>query len=166
MSTETFNQNNFIRKIFINKKIDEVNELISTPAGIARWFIDKAEYRSPDNLVRKDSDEAQKADKYKWYWLYKNFSTEGEILEAETNRILKFTFGSAGIVAITLTEDEGRTLVELKQENYPGQKYDEDAYINCYVCWTFYLANLKSVMETGYDLRDRDTNYMEGFVNK
>ena len=166
MPNQFFNHNNFIRKIFINKNIDKVYKLISTPSGIAKWFIDKAEYTTEKNSLRKENEEARKTDKYKWFWLYKDYSTEGEVLETEANKLFKFSFGSAGIVTITLTEDNGKTLVELKQENYPGQKYDEDAYINCYVCWTFYLSNLKSVMEAGFDMRDRDTNYMDGFVNK
>jgi len=164
--SETFNHNSFIRKICINKSIDEVCKLVSTPAGITKWFIDKAVYTTPQNTMRKNDELAEKGDKYKWFWLYKNYSTEGEILETETNKLFKLTFGSAGIVTITLAEENGKTLVELKQENYPGEKYDESAYINCYVCWTFYLSNLKSVMEAGFDLRDRDTNYAEGFVNK
>jgi uncharacterized protein YndB with AHSA1/START domain len=166
MNNETFNHNSFIRKIYINKNIDEVYKMIALPGGISKWFIDKAEYTSAQNTLRNENEEAHQGDKYKWLWNYKNFSTEGEVLEAETNRLFKFTFGSAGIVTITLAKENGKTLVALKQENYPGQKYDEDAYINCYVCWTFYFLNLKSVMENTFDLRDRDTNYMEGFVNK
>jgi uncharacterized protein YndB with AHSA1/START domain len=164
---ENFNHNSFIRKIYINKNINEVYKMIVLPERISKWFIDKAEYTSAQKTFRNENEEARQGDKYKWLWNYKNFSTEGEILESEKDKIFKFTFGSAGIVTITLKEGEkNKTLVELKQENFPGEKYDEYAYINCYVCWTFYLLNLKSVMEKAFDLRDRDTNYMDGFVNK
>ncbi|RPI18627.1 MAG: SRPBCC domain-containing protein [Ignavibacteriae bacterium] len=165
MSDSNFNRDFFVRKIFINKNIEDVYELAATPAGIAKWFIDKAEYCYDDNKFRGDNEPAQPGDKYKFYWLYKDYSADGEVIEAETNKIFKFTFGGAGIVTITLSEENQKTLVELKQENYPGKQYDMDAYINCYVCWTFYLANLKSVMEAGFDMRDRE-DYLEGFVNK
>jgi uncharacterized protein YndB with AHSA1/START domain len=163
---ENFNSNSFLRKIYINKKIEEVYRMVAEPSGISKWFIDKAEYISLNNMPRKDNEEAMKGDKYKWHWSYKNFTIEGEMLETVHNKRFRFTFGDAGIVTISLKEEKSKTLVELKQENFPGKKYDEYLYVNCYVCWTFYLLNLKSIMENDFDLRDRDTSYMEGFVNK
>lgn len=159
-----FNKNFFIRKICINKSIEKVYNLIATAGGLSKWFIDKAEFLNND-FIRKEPEFPLPGDKYKIYWLYKDYSSDGEVIEVQKNNVFKFTFGDAGIVTISLTEEGSKTLVELKQENYPGKEYDHDSYVNCYACWTFYLANLKSVLEKNYDMRDRDY-YTEGFVNK
>jgi uncharacterized protein YndB with AHSA1/START domain len=162
--TNIFNKDFFIRKIYINKSIDKVYNLAATAGGLSKWFIDKAEFFNNGSL-RNDHEFSAPGDKYKIYWLYKDYSSGGEVIKVQKNKVFKFTFGDAGIVTISLSEENGKTLVELKQENYTGKEYDHDSYVNCYVCWTFYLANLKSVLEKNYDMRDRE-NYMEGFVNK
>ncbi len=162
--SNTFNKDFFIRKICINKAIDKVYNLAATAGGLSKWFIDKAEFFNNASL-RNENEFPSTGDKYRIYWLYKDYSSIGEVIEVQKNETFKFTFGDAGIVTISLSEEGGKTLVELKQENYTGKEYDHEAYVNCYVCWTFYLANLKSVLEKNYDMRDRE-NYMEGFVNK
>ena len=160
-----FNKDFFIRKIYINKSIDKVYNLAATAGGLSKWFIDKAKFFNNSGMLRDENDYPAAGVSYRIYWLYKDYSSGGEVIEVQKNKIFKFTFGDAGIVAISLSEEGGKTLVELKQENYTGKEYDHDSYVNCYVYWTFYLANLKSVLEKNYDMRDRE-NYMEGFVNK
>jgi len=56
-------------------------------------------------------------------------------------------------------------VVELWQENIPG---DEDSKVNlhmgCTKGWTFYLTNLKSILEGGIDLRNKNIS-LKNVVN-
>lgn len=70
---------------------------------------------------------------------------------------MKFSFGEAGIVSVAIINEEGENIVELTQEEIP---IDEEAKINyhmgCSEGWAFYLVNLKSILEGGIDLRNKD----------
>jgi hypothetical protein len=81
----------------------------------------------------------------------------GKILEANGTDYLKFSFAGNCEVSVFIREEEGEAVVELWQENIPT---DEPGRVNiqigCGEGWTFYLANLKSILEGGIDLRNRN----------
>jgi hypothetical protein len=56
---------------------------------------------------------------------------------------------------VELELDEGQTRVRLTQEGMPESTAGLQMFIDCYGGWTFYLTNLKSVMEGGLDLREK-----------
>ena len=79
------------------------------------------------------------------------------MLEVNGKDLLRFTFAGSCVVTVTVKIESGETIVELQQENIP---LDEDArvhyHLGCLTGWTFYLANLKSVLEGGIDLRNKN----------
>ena len=81
----------------------------------------------------------------------------GEIIAANGVDRLKFSFHDPMTVSVSIFREGGVSIVELVQENIP---LDEDSrknyFVGCGEGWTFYLANLKSVLEGGLDLRNKD----------
>jgi hypothetical protein len=80
-----------------------------------------------------------------------------QILEADGSNRLIFTFHAPMIVSIAILLEQDTKIVELKQEHIPADENSRTSYfVGCGEGWTFYLANLKSVLEGGLDLRNRD----------
>lgn len=81
----------------------------------------------------------------------------GEILEANGKDRFRFSFGKAGICTVTIKEENGQHIVELVQDNIPDDEQGKHYWhLGCKTGWTFYLANLKSLLEGGIDLRNKD----------
>ena len=96
--------------------------------------------------------------------LYKELGLKGEVLEANGRDHVKFSFGETATFNIRLSEKDDRVLFTLTQVSNPENPMEEEAHINCYVCWTLFILNLKSVAENGIDLREWDYD-MDGLVN-
>ena len=112
----------------------------------------------PETKYPQDKIEVQ--DTYVWMWHgWPDETTEkGEILQLE-NHHLKFSFGKAGNVTVRVKEDRGQSILELQQNEIPVDEISKSYYhIGCTKGWVFYLSNLKSLLEGGIDLRNRDTN--------
>ena len=164
MNQNSFNMQSFRHSIYLSKSVDEVYKLIGTGNGLTKWFIGKSVYEH-GGVIRKDDEYVQTGDKFKWNWLEKDLSITGKVPEAEVNSKFSFTFGSSFIVTITVQEDKGRTLFTLCQEYSPDAVTNDFAHINCCVCWAFFVTNLKSVIESGNDLRETQI-YNEELVNR
>ncbi len=71
--------------------------------------------------------------------------------------MIRFSFAGTCIVTLTLKKEQNETIVELEQQDLP---LDETARVNyhlgCMTGWTFYMANLKSILEGGLDLRNKN----------
>ncbi len=154
MNEENFNWDNFKRSIIVKSDIETCYQMIATSEGIVKWFIGEAIYNANSGNPRSIDEFIQKGDTYYWKWYHKELEITGKVLETNGKDLIKFTFGDAGTVSFKLINYKERVLVELKQEVYPGKTYDKFAHINCYVCWSFFLINLKSVVENGIDLRE------------
>ncbi|MGB7068667.1 MAG: hypothetical protein WBD22_04175 [Pyrinomonadaceae bacterium] len=66
---------------------------------------------------------------------------------------------------VALAEDAGETVCELRQ--LMTQETEEEkvyCFIECGLGWTFYLTNLKSFLEGGIDLRNKNDN-LHGVIN-
>ena len=65
-------------------------------------------------------------------------------------------------MSVSITAEDGVTVVELVQENIPIDDLSRVNYhLGCLTGWTFYLANLKSVLEGGIDLRNKNQNLLK-----
>ena len=92
-----------------------------------------------------------------WYGWCDDVVEKGKILEANGKDFIKFTFGKAGIVNVQIKTEENETIVELTQEEIPVDEESKfNFYVGCGEGWTFYLANLKSILEGGIDLRNKN----------
>ena len=60
-------------------------------------------------------------------------------------------------VSVAFRTEEGETIVELTQYNIAvDDRSKSNFHVGCMQGWTFYLANLKSLMEAGIDLRNKN----------
>jgi len=114
---------------------------------------------TPDGAVVKPQDYIQTGDKYEWRWhgWSDDVVERGTFLDANGKDFLKFVFGKAGIVSVQIKIEEGAAIVELTQEEIPVDEESKFSFhVGCSTGWTFYLANLKSVLEGGLDLRNKN----------
>jgi len=151
--------NEFKLRVNIDAPLEKVYPLWATPGGLEAWFLRRAIFTAPDGAgARKNSDPLQKGDLYKWYWFgYPDSVAEkGAVLEANGKDQFRFTFSLGCPVHISLYRECDETIVELVESGLPT---DEETMWRHYVGdskgWIFYLANLKSVLEGGLDLRNR-----------
>lgn len=165
MTHENFNWEQFHHGLLLDLSLDEAYHYLATPAGITSWFIGTAEYTNQAGHVRGKHDFAQTGDHFKWKWLAKDHTLTGTVLAAETDHLFRFTFGSDFVVDMHLKREHDRTLVTLTQFNNSPHKEGNFGYLNCCVCWVFFLSNLKSVAETGTDLRETQVD-LEMLVNR
>ncbi len=148
----------FTRRITVNGPVSDVYEAWAVPSQIERWFLRSAEYVAFDGKARARNDEVETGDSYLWRWhgYLDDVSESGRVVEANGNDRFVFTFTSDCNVAVDIREEGGETVVELTQSNIPEDK-DRGIFIDCGYGWAFYLGNLKSVLEGGVDLRNKNT---------
>ena len=138
----------------------------ATPGGLEKWFLRKADFFTVPMRQRGPEEQIAKEDTYKWYWHgYDNSVNEhGSVLEANGLDFLKFTFTGGTTVSVSFSTRNGLTMIDLVQEGIPQESDPEkNLLVQCQIGWTFYLANLKSVMEGGKDLRNKRVELMSCF---
>ena len=149
----------FVTRINVNAPLQTLYNAWATRAGMESWFLRLSEYKKPDGVIRKNDEPVQKDDTYRWMWhgWPDSMVEHGKILELNGKDYFKFSFGNAGNVAITIRKEEGENIVELVQDNIPSDEESKfNWHIGCKTGWTFYLANLKSILEGGIDLRNKN----------
>jgi hypothetical protein len=130
----------------------------TTGEGLENWFLRKAAFIKHDGTSKNRTTPAEVNDSYEWLW--HGWSDEvvekGKIL-AMSDNFLSFSFGKAGDVDVRIKQEQDETIVELLQYNIPTDESSRVYYhIGCAKGWLFYLTNLKSVLEGGIDLRNRN----------
>jgi hypothetical protein len=158
MTEKNFNMQRFSHAIYLNAPVEKVYELAVTPSGIIKWFIGKAKYFYKDNNIRLGNESAEKGDSFLWTWLNKDLELKGIVTESLRDKIFQFTFSPLYIVTIEIHSEGNKTKLTLTQEYQEAAAGNDFNYINCCTCWVFFLTNLKSVIENGIDLREKDAN--------
>lgn len=141
-----------------NTDIRSLYEAWATTKGLEKWFLRQADFFTVPRRKREPEEFILKEDTYEWYWHgYGDDTVEkGVILEANGTDTIKFTFAGESIVTVTMYSRNGVSIIELTQENIPIENDpSKNLYVQCQLGWTFYLANLKSVIEGGLDLRNK-----------
>lgn len=155
----------FKRQIFIKAECAEVFKAWTTAKGITAWFIAEAQYTTVNGQHRALDEQIQSGDQYYWRW-HQDLETQGEILEVQPNTRLCFTFGNKGdgsdekvIVTVSFTELDNETMIELHQDNMPTSDDDKRRwYLGCNMGWSFFMTNLKALLEYGADLREYEAD--------
>jgi hypothetical protein len=138
--------------------------LWATQTGLEKWFLREANFYTISKRLREPYEMIGKEDTYKWFWYGYEEGEKGTILEVNEIDLIKFTFSNKSIVTVNIKTSKGLTLVELTQENIPNEDdLDKNLYVQCQIGWTFYLANLKSIVEGGVDLRNKRTDLKSSF---
>ncbi|MEN0054200.1 MAG: SRPBCC domain-containing protein [Mucilaginibacter sp.] len=146
--------------------VRNIYEAWATPAGLESWFLRRAEFCAIAGRQRAPHEFISKEDTYTWYWHgYDDNTVEyGQVLENNGADLIKFTFSGKSIVTVDIQNKYGQTLIELTQENIPQEEDPtRNLYVQCQIGWTFYLANLKSIVEGGKDLRNKRVDLFTSF---
>ncbi len=152
----------FSQKIYISVPMQRVYDAWTTRANLESWFLRKAEFKSPEGEIRDDNSAVQAGDTYEWLWHgHPDTTTEhGAVTEANGKDRFAFVFGKAGVVTIQLTDHGNITEMVLTQSQIPtDEKSRSDFHVGCSTGWAFYHSNIKSVLEGGLDLRNKNPAY-------
>jgi uncharacterized protein YndB with AHSA1/START domain len=156
-----YNWNEFTRRIPIQAPAKSVYDAWTTQQGLESWFLRLAQFKKPNGELRPRNDRIEAGDHYKWLWHGYTDSTaeESNIISINGWDQLSFGFSGGCVVSVTIAQEEGETICELNQQ-IPMDDADEKQYffIECGNGWGFYMTNLKSVLESGHDLRNRNVN--------
>lgn len=153
-----YNWKQFIKRITIHSSPESIYEAWTTQHGLESWFLRLAEFKSRDGLLRKRSESVRLGDRYKWLWFgYDDTVVEQkEILSANGVDELRFGFSGGCLVKVVVKEEEGETICELEQTMPMDDETEQrHFFIECGKGWTFYMTNLKSILEGGIDLRNK-----------
>ena len=122
-------------------------------------------FQSTAGEIRGDSVPASVTDRYhfRWWGWPDDMEEFGEILQANGLNHFEFTFTANEMndmkVQVRLSKEAEFVRVTLHQYDIPvtekGKCY---FHLGCTKGWTFYLSNLKSILEGGLDLRNKDEN--------
>jgi uncharacterized protein YndB with AHSA1/START domain len=164
MSEFNYDWTRFERQIFINADRRTVFRAWAVPEEIVKWFIASAEYACADSTPRPSTDVVAAGDTYYWEW-HQDLRTQGTILEVVENERLVFTFGDKEpgsdekiIVEVeVLTQEDGVTLLRLVQKNMADTPQAHVSWhMQCNLGWSFFMTNLKGLLEYSVDLRETD----------
>ena len=151
----------FKKRISINSSHAEIFDAWTTQEKLEQWFLSKANFKSDKGFSKNRTSEIETNDSYTWMWHGSENIEEGQILENNNTDYLRFTFLGCE-VSVEIKTEKGENIVELTQYNIP---IDETSIMNYYVgCtrgWTFFLTNLKSILEGGIDLRNKNKNLID-----
>ncbi len=140
----------------------KVYEAWATRAGLESWFLRKAEFKSPEGKIRDGNSAVQVGDTYAWFWHgHPDTAAEyGVVTEANGKDCFAFVMGKAGVVTIQLTDHGNETEMVLTQSDIPTDEAGKSHYhVGCSSGWAFYHGNIKSILEGGMDLRNKNPDY-------
>jgi len=141
--------------LFVEASIDTLYKMWTTTSGMSSFWSSETSGTSHSGEERQAGDTYLIGDRFDL-----SFTTGGkadiEILNIEDNKFLLFSFGEAyGWVRVELEEVGRRTKVVLHQFGMPiDDKSQWEVHAHARGWWVFNLMNMKSVAETGIDLRD------------
>ncbi len=149
----------FTKRISIKTDAKSIYDSWATQQGLEEWFLRLAAFVKPDGTPREAHTNVQAGDTYTWLWFgYGDETVEyGKVLQANGTDSFQFTFSGGCIVNVHVKEEHDETVCVLTQSNIPLTEEGKVNYhLGCMQGWTFYLANLKSYLEGGIDLRNKN----------
>ena len=124
MMEKIFDWGKFIRRLYIKTDSQTAFNFIATSQGLSSWFLQRANYFSPQGTMRAKNELTLKNDQYDWKWFYKNHNLKGKVLETNNKNFIKFTFGSS-LVSFELKDTkENGVLLELNSLSPEGDRFD------------------------------------------
>ena len=156
-----FDWSRFLVRIDVRSSIDRLYDAWATRSGMESWFLRVSAYSSSDGVLRAAAERAKTGDSYEWMWFgWPDETAErAKILDCNDRDLFKFSFGKAGNCTVRIYEESGKTIVELVQDEIPTDEAGKHSFhLGCKNGWTFYMANLKSILEGGIDLRNKDAS--------
>ena len=146
---DNFNWSQFTKRIQIKSDLATIYNSWTKSAELEKWFLSKAVYFDSNGKNISATENVSADCKYEWNWFAQNYFESGKVITANGTDLFEFTFA-------------GECKVQVKLSEVKNSK--QNIRLGCAFGWTFYLINLKSVLEGGLDLRNKDSE-MEGLVN-
>lgn len=159
--TQSPDWSSFTVNLPIDKPKDTIIDSWMCQDQLENWFLKLAEFKTPHGEIRKREERFHPGDTYRWRWHGWPDSVEehGEILKPKEGEFLRFIFGKAGTVSVKLIEENNHRVLRLIQENIPtDEKSKLNFHVGCKTGWTFYMLNLKSIIQDGPDLRNKQSD--------
>ncbi len=156
----------FTKRISVRATEEEIYRAWTTEKGLVSWFLRTSIFTGPSG-TRTEDDPCQEGDTFLWQWFgyCDDVQESRKILSNNGKNAFSFEFSGGCVVAVEISSYEGGSIVELVQSNIPTDESGKTGYhLGCMEGWTFYLANLKSVLEGGLDLRNKDEK-LQGLIN-
>ena len=156
MKASNYDWSKFTKRIGIKTTTDKIFESWTTRAGIESWFLAMAEFKDKNGVVRGDREKVEVGDSFTWMWLIADEVEKGTVLEMVPGKSISFTFLGCH-VKVSIYEEAGESIAEVVQSGIPTDDTSKyKIFLDCTEGWTFYLSNLKAVLESGLDLRNRN----------
>ncbi len=154
-----FNWKELVLRVPIKVPALRVHTAWTSQEALESWFLRSAVFTTPDGKKRARGETVGAGDKFTWHWHGHGdeIADHNEMLHNNGKDHLQFSFADRCTVNVTVREENGETICELKQKmTMDEEDLQQYFYIDCGKGWTFYLANLKSVLEGGHDLRNKN----------
>ena len=148
----------FKLRVNVNTGIENAYRAWASSAGVGSWFL-RATYKDAQGKVRSGDELAQEGDEYTLAFTTKPDMVicTGKVLKANGRDLFSFTFSKGCPVTISIYREQDETIIQLIESHLPT---DEETIRKHFVGdtkgWIFYLTNLKSVLEGGLDLRNKN----------
>lgn len=162
---DNFNWSEFTKKIIITSDLEIVYNAWTKGEELEKWFLSKALFYDNNKIAISASENVPSTCHYEWTWFAQNHHEKGKIISANGLDFIEFSFAGDCVVQVQLYPINEVVIVELTQKNIPLDNASKEGIrLGCASGWAFYLVNLKSVLEGGLDLRNKDTS-LKGVVN-
>ena len=146
----------FKKRISINTEPKTLYNYWTTQDNLEKWFLSQAQFYTKDKIKKDRNSQVEVGDTYEWMWHGSETLDKGEVLAINGQNYLEFTFLGC-VVSVEIKSEDEENIIEIIQKEIP---LDEESKMNLFVgCsrgWTFYAANLKSILEGGIDLRNKN----------
>ncbi len=147
MVNKKFDWSQFTLKVPIAAPVEKVFQMWTDPELVKKWFLFDAKMD-----VKKNGE-------YEWTWILGS-KENGKILNVKKPAKLSFTFAGSKC-DLMVKKDKRGSMVVLHQYNIPKtERGKANVHLSCSCGWTFYLTNLKTYLEYGIDLREKDPRYL------
>lgn len=154
---KNFNWTQFTKRIAIKSDLASIYNAWTQSEEITKWFLSEAKFYDENKNLISAKNPIQKGCTYEWHWYAQDFQEKGKILEADGKDQVAFSFAGNCTVKVSLVQKKEYVIVELTQKDIPqDDESKEGIRLGCAFGWSFYLVNLKSVLEGGIDLRNKD----------
>src|SRR5579872_6983934 len=153
----------FKLRVNIRTSVEDAYKAWATTAGLNSWFIGKMVFTDENGVVRPADALVKAGDEYTCSFSLTpdKLLIKGKVLKANGKNLFSFSFSKNCPVTISIYSEQNETIVELIESNLPT---DEETIRRHYVGdskgWIFYLTNLKSVLEGGLDLRNKNVDIL------
>lgn len=134
------------RRFFIRASPRKVFEAISTPRGLASWMVVRADLPAKAGAAYELEFDGG--------WRH-----EGTVQSFRTGRSIALSWGWKGVALkgtvlnLSVRPKKGGALFRLVHTGFPHERKWTELYGGAEWGWTYYGMNLKSVLESGRDLR-------------